>query len=237
MRSTASLVSLLARPGPHTLEHALHAAAHSIDGFQRATNKHGSVLRCLVRSDEVVQFDHYPEDDVVDEASGAHYFYHAHRSDHDEHGHLHLFWHADSLGRRVRHRSSSARSAWAPSHLIAIGLDATGLPVSLFTTNHWVTEGHWFDAERTLAMLSRFGLTERGRYGPANRFINGLLDMYRPLIGQLLVERDQKLKRLLARRPWSVVSRDIRHEVLSFRDIDWLADVQALEAAAARPPN
>jgi hypothetical protein len=40
-----------------------------------------------------------------------------------------------------------------PSHLIAIGLDARGLPVSLFTVNRWVTGGHWLDTPTTLRWL------------------------------------------------------------------------------------
>ncbi|MBW7471893.1 DUF6969 family protein [Marinobacter sp. F4218] len=37
------------------------------------------------------ELDHYPKDDVFDASTGSQYYYHAHRSDHPEHGHFHLF--------------------------------------------------------------------------------------------------------------------------------------------------
>ena len=146
---------------------------------------------------------------------------------------MHLFWHADSLGRRVRRTGTGGRSRWAPSHLLAIGFDARGLPVSLFTTNLWVTDGHWFDANTTLQLLARFDPPSRGRFGSVNRFLTGFLAMYRPLVEELLHQRDRRVARLTSRRPWATVSQDQRHEVLTHRAIDWLADVEALEQRAA----
>ena len=50
----------------------------------------------------------------------------------------------------------------APSPLLSIGLDARGLPVSIFTLNHWVAGGYWFDAATSMARDRRLA-----RMGPA----------------------------------------------------------------------
>ena len=141
-----------------------HARA-SLDSFIRATRAHGSLIQSWVAGASPVALDHYPPGGVVDRRRGSQFFYHSHRGGDTEHGHLHLFWHATRSGRR-RHLGApgaAGRGDWprsAPSHLIAIGLDARGLPVSLFSVNHWVTDGHWFDADTTLAMIRRFALKD-----------------------------------------------------------------------------
>lgn len=208
----------------------LDAAQQSIRGFEAATRRHGSLLQALIRGKTVEMFEHYPPNDVRDELSGSQYFYHAHRTEQSEHGHMHLFWHADSRGRRTRRGSRIAD--WAPTHLFAIGFDDRGLPVSFFTTNWWVTEGYWFDAATTLRMIDRFALGERGRHGSANRFVNGLLQLYRPVIAQLLSARDRRVAQLTRRRAWDKVRSDERHEVMSHLSIDWLTDIANLEDGA-----
>jgi hypothetical protein len=97
-----------------------------------------------------------------------------------------------------------------------------------------VTDGHWFDAKTTELLVTRFNPPSRGRFGAVNRFLTGFLAMYRPLIGDLLRQRDQRVARLTSRRPWAAVCQDQRHEVLSHRAIDWLADVEALEQRSAQ---
>ncbi|HEU0203543.1 MAG TPA: hypothetical protein VFR86_24290 [Burkholderiaceae bacterium] len=214
------------------------AGETSVAAFERATQRHGSLLQCWIRGQAVVEYEHYPFDDVIDAASGSQYFYHAHRSATAEHGHLHLFWHADALGRRARRprkRGARARkSAWAPTHLAAIGLDDRGMPVSLFTVNRWVTGGHWFDADRTRALLARFVLRAQGPYADANRWLTAFVRFYRPLLAPLLQARDRRVARLTAARPWEAVAADRRIEVLSHLAIDWARDLDVVEAEAAQ---
>lgn len=216
---------------------ALHAAAKtSVGAFEDATQRHGSLLQCWIRGQTVVESEHYPLDDVIDAASGSQYFYHAHRSAAAEHGHLHLFWHADARGRRARRKADrgARKSAWAPTHLAAIGLDDRGMPVSLFTVNRWVTNGHWFDAPATLALFGRFDLRAAGPYALANRWLSAFVRLYRPLLGPLLGARDARVARLTATRPWAAVAADRRIEVLSHVAIDWARDLDALEGEITR---
>lgn len=217
-------------PAP-ALDELLRAARDSVDGFAEATRQHGSLLQSWIRGRAVHAFEHHPEGDVIDVAQGSQFYYHAHRGG-AEHGHLHLFWHATASGRRSRARVGARR--WvrtAPSHLLAISLDARGLPVGMFTVNQWVTEGHWFDAASTLAMLDRFRVDGGADHAASCRWLAGFLRLYRPLAADLLVRRDRRL----ARQPDAAAARRDRSlEVLSASRIDWSADLDGLEAAAAQ---
>jgi len=204
------------------------AAEKSLCGFEQATAQHGSVLQCLIQGQTVQAYEHYPSDNVIDHESGSQYFYHSHRAEDSEHGHLHLFWHADARGRRTRREHVQASTHWAPTHLLAIGLASNGLPTSLFTSNQWVTGGYWFDAARTLKMLSRFALSETGPYAPVNRFINGLLVQYKNEIEQLLTARDNEVTELLKKHQWQALQEKEQAEILSFVAIDWVGDLEKI---------
>lgn len=138
---------------------AVGDARLSVAAFAAATSSAGSLLQSWIRGAVVTEFEHYPTDDIVDARTGCQFYYHAHRDGDREHGHLHLFWHATSSGHRRYLRQGHAR--WirtAPTHLLAISLDARGLPVGLFTVNRWVTDGHWFDAATTMSIVERFAV-------------------------------------------------------------------------------
>lgn len=211
---------------------ALHHGQASVEAFANATQSSGSLLQSWVQGANVVEYEHYPPDDVIDLGSGTQFYYHAHRTHGDEHGHLHVFWHATATGRRSP--PSQGRKVWkrhAPTHMLAIALDARGLPVKLFTTNQWVTEGHWFDAALTLACL------DRCRPGPvpghelACAWLGHFLAMYRPLIAELLQRRDA---RLTNHGSLTNALNDHHLEVLSQSRLDWAADLDALQTQATR---
>lgn len=205
--------------------------------FTRVTEEAGSLIQSWVQGRQVVDMDHYPPDDIVDHTSGSQFYYHCHRAngadgadgaDGAEHGHLHLFWHATRSGRR--RRAPAGTRHWVktdPTHLFSISLDARGLPRALFTVNRWVTEGHWFDAASLLGLVDRFAMRPIEGHENSCEWITSFVRMYRPVIAQLLQRRD----RLLARRGdlGSTLS-DPALEVLSQIEIDWGADLDALEA-------
>lgn len=213
------------------LLHRYHCARASLDAFARATRRHGSLIRSWVGGEPVQALEHYPSGGVVDRQRGAQFFYHAHRGGAAEHGHLHLFWHATRGGRRRRLGPAPAPGVdeWprsAPSHLLAIGLDARGLPVSLFTVNHWVTGGHWFDADTTLAMVRRFQVKGIDAHADSCAWLNAFVRLYEPAIGALLRARDRRV----GPGPDARARRDDRRlEVLSSQRLDWLGDLQRLE--------
>lgn len=206
----------------------LACARASVSAFAYATAESGSLLQSWIGGREVLEFKHYPPDDVVDLRRGSQFYYHAHRDSGDEHGHLHLFWHAAASGRRRYFRAGDSRwTRTAPTHLFAIALDTRGLPVGLFTVNRWVTDGHWFDAKTTLSFVDRFALGAVHGHEHSCRWLTGFVQLYRPLIELLLVKRDQRLAR---RSDLNAALSDHRLEVLSSASIDWAADLDALEA-------
>jgi hypothetical protein len=203
------------------------AAQLGLDGFSRATAESGSLIQSWVGGVPVLAMEHYPPSDVTDPAGGVQFFYHCHRAGGLEHGHVHLFAHATRSGRRSRARGGRAGPGADPSHLIAIGLDARGLPVSLFTVNRWVTGGHWLDAPVALGWLQRLTPGDVPGHASSYRWLAGFVGMYLPVIARVLRRRD----RWLDRQPDRVAAmKDPRAEVLSSARIDWAADLQRLEA-------
>ena len=211
---------------------ALRAARRSVAAFGDATAASGSLLQEWIAGREVVEYEHYPPDDLVDTRKGSQFYYHAHRDGDRVHGHLPLFWHATASGRRRYLRPGRPR--WkrsAPTHLFAISLDARGLPVALFTVNRWVTAGPWFDAATTMAQARRFALGDLEGHEHSCRWLTGFVRLYLPLIEELLLRRDGRLARRADR---ARALEDRRLELLSHVALDWAADLDALEAEAAR---
>jgi hypothetical protein len=207
------------------------AARTSLDSFSRATRRHGSLIQSWVAGASVVELEHYPEGGVVDRRRGSQFFYHSHRGGDAEHGHLHLFWHATRSGRRRHIGPPGARrqDEWkrsAPSHLIAIGLDARGLPVSIFSVNRWVTDGHWFDADTTLGMIRRFELKGIAGHADACDWLTAFVRFYEPVIARVLGSRD---RRLGAQPCLTAALNDRRIEVVSMARLDLLADLNRID--------
>ncbi|NCN96437.1 MAG: hypothetical protein GW928_03000 [Rhodoferax sp.] len=210
----------------------LDNAHTSVAAFADATAAQGSLIQSWVAGQEVIEYDHYPSDDVVDVRHGSQFYYHAHRDGDQEHGHLHLFWHATASGRRRYFQPEKPRwNRTEPTHLFAISLDARGLPVALFTVNQWVTDGHWLDATTTLACVDRFVMESVDGHETSCRWLTGFVRLYRPLVKELLIQRDQRMAR---RSDMTKALRDHRLEVLSSIPIDWMADMDALQTEAAR---
>lgn len=161
-----------------------------------------------------VEWAHYPREDHVDSASGARFFYHSHSADQrpaGEHGHFHVF-------------VPTPGEPEAISHLIAISLDAKGLPVALFTTNQWVTGEAWRDASTLGALLPAFSLDARGRLAPVARWLSGMVALYEDVILALLHERDRRL----GGDPAAFENRSLH--VLSQARIDLPQRLQSIEA-------
>jgi len=212
----------------------IHAGAvASVGAWARAAEKCGSLLQCWIRGQDVVMGQRYPDPDVTDRHSGFQFFYHSHRHGAQEHGHVHVFYHATASGkRRYIAREKDPWRRTAPTHLFAIGLDNRGLPISLFCVNRWVTDGHWLDALKTQLIVKRIKVTHDSDYSDSAEWITGFSAMYAPVIAQLLTERDQ----VISQRQGSLMEslQDHGLELLSCFDIDWLSDVQKLEAELVR---
>lgn len=130
------------------------------------------------------EFDHYPDGDVFDPLTGAQYYYHAHRSVADEHGHFHTFL----------RRGAAVAVAGRPTHLIAVSMDEYGEPRAMFAVNRWVTDESWVPAATAIRLLPRFAVTTAAPEPEVNTWITGLLRLFRPEVEALLAHRDRAIE-------------------------------------------
>ncbi|KKB80008.1 hypothetical protein VW35_06015 [Devosia soli] len=136
---------------------------------------------------EIAAWDHYPPGDMFDPASNAQWFYHCHPAEEGsvEHGHFHCF---------VR----PAGPQGPIHHLVAVGVDANGRLLRLFTVNQWVVGDDWLDAEATIKLLGQFDMQMPRPSYLVNRWLTAIVVGYEEQIGGLIRERDAALE---AHRP------------------------------------
>ncbi|MFE8072930.1 hypothetical protein QQM79_17865 [Marinobacteraceae bacterium S3BR75-40.1] len=169
------------------------------------------------------EMEHYPQGDVFDRQTHSQYYYHAHRKDVAEHGHFHTFLRAGALPAglapvaSLRHETPWPEGEQAIAHLIAVSMDAWGVPVGLFATNRWVTDETWYRAADLIPLLPRFQIDHAWPSWPVNIWLTELVSLYRFHIAALLRERDQVIE---AHRGDSNVLENRDLEVLSSLPID-----------------
>jgi hypothetical protein len=185
-------------------------------------------IEALRGSEDFVEWEHYPPDDVRDPETHAQYFFHAHAPDGRErpdYAHFHTFMRAKGMPAGVRPvevdggASGSSVADEPMSHLIAISMTPSGMPERLFTTNRWVTAETWYRAPDVVAMLDRFVLGQAGPSPLLNRWLAAMLVLFRPQIEQLLIERDVAVERWHSTHPGLDVFEDRRLEITSSLDI------------------
>lgn len=216
----------------------MSAAADEVLEALRVLGKAGTnpVAQVLRHQADFLELDHYPKGDVYDEDTGSQYYYHAHRSEAGEHGHFHVFMRSGGMPAGVEPMPYTGREerplgSDAIAHLIAISMDRTGLPVGLFTTNRWVTGETFYAAPDAIAMLDRFEIDHAYPCLATNRWITGLLRLFRPQIEVLLWQRDERIFRLQRQHPAVDVFEDRSLEIMSELKID--IDEQAAHVDAA----
>lgn len=130
----------------------------------------------------IVAWEHYPQGDVFDPVSGAQWFYHCHPSEEDavEHGHFHCFVRPNGIDGPIH-------------HLAAVGVDALGRILRLFTVNQWVVGDDWLDAEGTIALLPRFDVHMPRPSYLVNRWLTAIFVAYETDLRALIRVRDQTL--------------------------------------------
>ncbi|MDE2085617.1 MAG: hypothetical protein KGI63_00145 [Xanthomonadaceae bacterium] len=184
------------------------------------------LLQALLAGQPPQQWRHYPEDDAIDVRGGYQWFYHSHspedRPDAMEHGHFHLFARRPLWSRRMQSTHERAFSAItghppgkvATRHLLTVGVDARGIPVSLFTVNSWVTGDLMLSAPFTAHLLANM------RLNTGHSHIDAVLECVVALcadeIHEVLAARDAALAGRLARN----ILRDESLELLSEKAID-----------------
>jgi uncharacterized protein DUF6969 len=197
----------------------------------------------------ILDWRHYPEEDVYDPHSHAQYFYHTHpvkRRAGREHGHFHTFLRAEGMPvgvaplllPEIAVAEVPPPPPQAPplrrgireevSHLVAIVVDCQGKPVRLFTTNRWVTGETWYPAGDVIRMLDRFEVTGVGPSEMLNQWLGAVFRLFRPQIAESLRLRDQTVMAWRRRRRTHVFD-DPALEIASSLDISLDAQLAFLD--------
>lgn len=215
-------------------------AGREVRNCMRVLAKEGSnvVAELLRGAPSFYEWDHYPKGDVYDRATHAQYYYHAH-PEHErpaEHGHFHTFLRPAGMPRGIKPlpipgRTPPAEPNAALSHLVAIGMDRFGRPVSLFTTNRWVTDETWYRAEDVIRMLDFFEIDLAHPSWPVNRWISAMIPLFRPQIEWLIKRRDETMADWARKKPRADVYEDRGLNIVSEMAIDVERQVAAVEQA------
>jgi len=185
------------------------------------------------------ELEHYPPDDVFDQDTHAQYYYHAHRGMPGENGHFHTFLRAPGMPPGMKPVAYSGSEPWpagdeALSHLIAISMDAYGLPIGLFAVNRWVTAEAWYDADDVIRMLDRFDIDHAFPSWPVNRWIGAMIQLFRPQIEILIRHRDASAAAWTHAYPGVDVFEDRRLEVTGELRISIDDQISSVRSALAR---
>lgn len=137
------------------------------------------LLETLRGAASVTTWTHYPEGDVYDRTSGAQWYYHCHDPSPGaaEHGHFHCFLRPGGTEGPIH-------------HLVAVGVDAYGRLIRLFTVNQWVVGDEWADAEATVGLLERFDVELARPSYLVNRWLTAIVRLYHNDIAELVRRRD-----------------------------------------------
>ena len=219
---------------------AMLAAGEDILECYRVLRKTGDNVVGEVLRDQgtFYEWNHYPEGDVYDHETHAQYFYHAHPTElrDGEHGHFHTFLRAKGMPPGVAPAAYSGDAEWprgddALSHLIGIAMDRKGYPTGLFTANRWVTGETWYPARDVQAMLERFAIDHARPSWPVNRWITGMLRLFRPEVRELVAKRDVAVEARRNKYPERDVFEDREFEITSRMPISVekrIAEVRAM---------
>ncbi|MDE2600480.1 MAG: hypothetical protein KGL40_12740 [Rhodocyclaceae bacterium] len=199
-------LNIMKKVQPRSLQHDNRVAVarlRLLETYAGLAGRGEHLLGRLLAGAPPRQWAHYPEDDAIDLASNYQWFYHSHspedRPGAVEHGHVHLFARRPLWGRRLNSRSERAFAKLcgnSPSHsstrhLLAIGFDAKGLPISLFTVNSWVTGDLMLGAELTLELLSSVRLNTG--YSEIDSVIESIAQLCEIELREVIKQRDDTL--------------------------------------------
>ena len=212
------------------------AAGADVIECQLALAKTGDnvVAEALRGQGKFYEFDHYPADDVYDTESHSQYYYHSHRE--GEHGHFHTYLRPKGMPSWIEPApvpdlTMPEDENDALSHIVAISMDSSGLPIKLFTTNRWICGETWYRAEDVSAMIDLFAVTHTQPSWPMNRWVTAMLKLFKPQISELLFERDDTVAAWQKRHPRRNVYEDRELDITSEMPIPLEDQITRVDAA------
>lgn len=223
------------------LETMLEAGMEVVDCIRVLSRTGDNIVGELLRGTEgFYEWDHYPDGDIYDHETHAQFYYHAHPQElrGGEHGHFHTFMRANGIPDAVRPAGLPDYEKPADrnddlSHLIAISMNPTGLPICMFSTNRWVTGETWYRAEDVCALIDRFVIDHAQPSWPVNRWITSMLQLFHPQAVALIRARDERVKEWAADHPDQNAYEDRELEITAVIDVSIDDQIAAVQAALA----
>ena len=210
------------------------SAGEEILKWNETLQKHHThiVSEVLKKKGTFYEKRHYPLDDTFDWDTYSQYYYHAHRG--GEHGHFHLFLRQGGMSKGAspiyynpHNKTFSDIDTYA--HLIAISMNEKGQPLSLFTTNSWVTGEDWYGASDVKQMISRFHVTHSHPSHIVNMWLDAMLILFRPQIERLIEKRDEVIQKHGKAGDFKEVLEKRSLEVISKCEISIDAQIRAIK--------
>ncbi|MBA4286355.1 MAG: hypothetical protein C0434_12575 [Xanthomonadaceae bacterium] len=214
--------ALIAECSARSLRAMANAALDIIGQTQRWADSGRSALQMTIGHVAPIAWQHHPDGDARDRNSGYRWYYHCHGATQraGEHGHFHLF----------SEHQRSTREAPTLTHLVAIGIDARGLPTRAFTVNRWVTDEVWRDAPQVLRRLARFRVDLDGEHGDVSRWLSALTVLFGPQLKQVVIDRDAAMNRRAQGGGRPNLRDDRRLEVISQLGLSLARQINAIDA-------
>ena len=224
-----------------TLQAMLESGKEVLEAYRVLKKTGDNIVGELLRNaGTFYQRQHYPKGDVYDRDNGSQFYYHAHTksSRPGEHGHFHTFLRASGMPKGMEPIPYGGEAVWplgadALSHIVAISMDKKGFPTSLFTVNRWVTGDAWYRADDVGRMADRFVIDHAQPSWPVNRWITGMVGLFRPLVKDLVRERDAVVAAWQQQHPDQDVFEDRNLEIVSSADITVERQIGRLRALLA----
>lgn len=180
-------------------------AADQINQCYKDLGNSNVVNELMKNEEKIYEWQHYPENDVIDYKNHTQYYYHSHAT-HDgtsiiQHGHFHVFLRRGAIPQEVKPLTASKEFIQSKgkkdnlTHLFAIAMDEYGKPRALFTVNHWVVLGAWYAADVLSTLLDSFKVeSDNPQYNATNQWLNNMVCLFKPHIKELLYKRDEVIE-------------------------------------------
>lgn len=220
---------------------ALHARRIlRVYGSLAKSNAH--LLSSILGGQAPTQWAHYPDDDAIDAKRRYQWYYHSHspadRPGSIEHGHIHLFARTDARRTLIDpdaeamflKRLASEEPGATTRHLLAISLNPVGVPISLFTTNRWVTGDQLLSSKSSLRLLQSISMDTGNK--AIDQLVCSLLRLYQPKLATLFRQRDRTLFARSRRGAGTLDDESV--EILSEIPIDLDRAISAARRSALR---
>lgn len=210
-----------------------HEAAEVVVATITSMAEEGRPLMARVLpADEVHFWAHYPDDDARDTRTRSRWYYHVHapgERDPAEHGHFHLFLHRTQLDDPGAFLAAPAEGEDAPAHvthIAGLSVDHSGVPLTWFATNRWVTDEFLYPADTMIAHLDRYDVDNTEEDSLVNRFLTAMVTLYRTELADLLRRRDSVQAELVA--SMGIAAYEADNDVLATCPIDLDAKIDSL---------